>query len=421
MIPVYALSSSSRVKLVRCLSSERDGILKKAWMGFKHLTGRIPPTIRQEEELHELRLALLSVQYRRLLEDDPRPTYDDKLETLWKENMKLKNVGMRYEVGVELAPDILELFETFDKVDRQLAAVDQMDILTQDYEETLREERQRPDKSEFLSTKRASIELLLRHFDHSVSVPRTPLPWEDGDDEKEWHDQLDCFGYNGKGAANDVYAAIRDHQTKNMVRSFLIKQDLGYSIVALKSSIPKAGRGIFVDGIAPPGSILGFFPGQVWPKEYLLNVPPDLAAYFAWERNPNFQLHFRADEFLFDCRASPYTVLENPWAVGHIANHAPITESNSRSTGISFFEKMRVGARMWRYVPNEYAKPPTLMGGSFLDRDVIEMHSMCLLSKKQSVEYEEVLFDYRLPWLPDETPDWYRHVPYRMGGMDEQE
>jgi hypothetical protein len=389
-------------------------------MGWKHLTGQIPPTERQKEDLRELRMSLLSIHYGRLLEDDPFGSHEIELEKVWKEHCRLGNTGMRYEVQVELVPDILELFETFYNVDRRLSTVDEMEILKQDYEDTLLEECRHPEQSDFLNTKQSALEILLRHFDPSLPISAKTMPWETTE-QTEWYDSTDSFGYNGKDASDDLYAAIRQHQCKNMVRSFLIKQELGYSILALKSNIPKAGRGIFVDGTAPPGSIVAFFPGQVWPREYLVDPPKDLIEYLSWERNPNFQLHFRGDDFLLDCRASPYTVLENPWAVGHIANHAPISHSNARSMGISFFEKMDLGPNLSRYIPNEYAKPPTLMGGSLLDRDAIEMHGMCLLNKRKALTNQEVVFDYRLMWTPDEIPDWYEHVDYTLTGQVEQE
>ena len=80
-----------------------------------------------------------------------------------------------------------------------------------------------------------------------------------------------------------------------------------------------------------------------------------------------------------------------------------------------------VGASLWHYVPNKYAKPPTLTGGRFLDRDVIEMHNMCLLSKRRTLANEEILFDHRLQWVPDELPDWYVQVDYEKSKMGEQE
>jgi len=48
----------------------------------------------------------------------------------------------------------------------------------------------------------------------------------------------------------------------------LLRQKLGYSVLALSSTIPHSGKGIFVNGFAPAGSLLAFFPGQVWTKEY---------------------------------------------------------------------------------------------------------------------------------------------------------
>lgn len=365
-------------------------------------------------------MALLSIHYRRLNESDPSPTYEDEMIKVWNDNRKLKNVGLRYEVQVELAPELLELFEVFHKADRQLNSTDQLDILTQDYEDTLREECDQ--KSAFLKIKRSALERLLQHFHRTEAAPSRALPWEVASEDSDWHAMTDEFGYNGKGVETEVYNAIRDHQARNMARSYLIKSDLGYSVLALKSSIPEAGRGVYVDGTAPPGAIIGFFPGQVWPREYLLDPIPALVQHLSWERNPNFQLHFRGDDVLLDCRASPYTVLENPWAIGHIANHAPISQSNSRVLGVNFFEKMRVPPSLWHYVPNEYAKPPTLMGGSFLDRDVVEMHSMCLLNKRKALSNEEVLFDYRLQIVTNELPEWYTHVDYELeSGIDEQE
>lgn len=365
-------------------------------------------------------MAMMSIHYGRLTEDDPLGSHEVELEKVWKEHANLKNTGMRYEVQVELVPEILELFETFYNVDRQLIAVNEIEILKQDYEDTLLEECRHPEKAGFLNTKRDALEILLRHFDPDVPIPAKAMPWEVAA-QTESHDSIDSFGYDRNEASDDVYTAIRQRQLKNMVRSFLIKQALGYSILALKSNIPKAGRGIFVDGTAPPGSIVAFFPGQVWPREYLIDPPPDLIEFLSWERNPNFQLHFRGDDFLLDCRASPYTVLQNPWAVGHIANHAPISESNARSMSISFFEKMNLNPSLSLYVPNEYAKPPTLMGGSLLDVDPIEMHGMCLLNKRKALTNQEVLFDYRLMWFPDEIPDWYEHVDYILTGQVEQE
>ena len=147
----------------RCLSSDQT-FLQKAWMGWKHLTGQIPPTHRENVELHELRLALLSIHYGILQKENHVGSHDDKIEKIWQEHSGLKNIGMRYEVQVELVPDILEIFETFDKVDRQMNSVHEMDVLKQDYEETLRDGHQYPEKADFINIKRDALEILIRHF-----------------------------------------------------------------------------------------------------------------------------------------------------------------------------------------------------------------------------------------------------------------
>ena len=418
---IKSFSRLNAVELIgcRCLTTKQT-FLEQAYGGWKYLTGQIPPTQRENEELHELKMAFLSIHHRRLLDKKPLGSLDDELDKIWRSYSLKGNIGMRYEVQVELSPDILDLFEIFHDVDRRLIAVDETEILKQDYEDTLLEECEYPEKHDFLFLKREALEILIRHFDPQAPITAKPLPWEETG-EATWENLVDSFGYNGRDASDDVLAAIRQHQRRNMVRSFLIKQVLGYSVLALKSCIPDAGRGVYVDGEAPPGAIIAFFPGQIWPREYLLDPTKEVLEYFSGECNPNFQLHFRGDDFLVDSRASPYTVLENPWAIGHIANHAPITKSNTRTMGINFFEKMEIGATLSRYIPNEYAKPPTILGGKLLDRDVIDMHGMCLLNKRKALKNQEVLYDYRLMCAPEEGPLWYEHVEYNLTLDVEQE
>ena len=118
-------------------SVDRLNFFGRAWMGFKHLTGQIPPTKREQIELEELRLALMSIHCRRYDEDHPNQLHEKELSKIWEENKRLKNVGLRYEVQVELVPEILELFNTFQQVDKQLdSSQKQIDmVLFQDYED----------------------------------------------------------------------------------------------------------------------------------------------------------------------------------------------------------------------------------------------------------------------------------------------
>ena len=76
---------------------------------------------------------------------------------------------------------------------------------------------------------------------------------------------IDEFGYcsmDDDDNAN-VKQIMRDNQVINLCYANIIKQILGYSSLALKSSVPGAGRGVFIDGFAAAGSIVGFFPGEV--------------------------------------------------------------------------------------------------------------------------------------------------------------
>lgn len=60
------------------------------------------------------------------------------------------------------------------------------------------------------------------------------------------------------------------------------------------------------------------------------------------------------------------------------------------------------------------------MGGSLLDRDAIDMHSFCLMNRMQKMSNEEILFDYHLPFLPKEIPEWYIQEEYKSSGTYEE-
>eukprot|EP00957_Ditylum_brightwellii_P120318 9180511-Ditylum_brightwellii.AAC.1 len=96
-----------------------------------------------------------------------------------------------------------------------------------------------------------------------------------------------------------------------MMKASLIKNsqhqssNLGHSIVALQLTIPDAGCGIFIDVTICDGSIFAFFPGQVWPKELLLQPTASSEAIF--DQDYNFHLSLQYDDILIDSRRAPYT------------------------------------------------------------------------------------------------------------------
>lgn len=237
--------------------------------------------------------------------------------------------------------------------------------------------------------------------------------WEhfyfDSHNKIDENDGFDEFGYI-QSIDEQVNNSIRYYQMINLSRSALIRQQIGYSIISLKSTLQNAGRGIFVDGCAPAGSILAFFPGDVWPKEYLVNSKA-LAPYF--KKDPRYHLSIRYDDILIDCRKSPYTVLDdvnsNPFAVAHIANHpSKLDEPNCSTMAIDFIDDMKLREmKLEKYVPNTYKKHPMMFGPQAVDKDSIMMHSMGLLSSRD-VKNEELFYDYRLsPGSEKSYPDWY--------------
>ena len=265
-----------------------------------------------------------------------------------------------------------------------------------------------PHPREFLELKRKALETLL---DRRKKCRETPETLEEGEAEQKqvtWID-ADEFGYHETidGERNEQ---IRHYQAVNLCRASKIREDLGYSVIALQSSVAGAGRGVYVDGYAKAGSILAFQPGEVWPKEHLMDLPVEIERQL--EKNDAYQTSLRPDDFMIDSRKSPYTVLSgnnsNPMALGHIVNHPTHTKPpNCRSVMLNFTQAMDLGA-LKRYIPNTYSRPRTLtLKGSLLDGEAIEMHGLCLIATRD-VCNEEIFYDYRL--MTPQLPSWYHRM-----------
>jgi hypothetical protein len=154
----------------------------------------------------------------------------------------------------------------------------------------------------------------------------------------------------------------------------------------------------------------------------------------------------RHDDVLIDSRQSPYTVVGNLWALGHIVNHPPAptpsemspTSNPHREEGgdgsddiinrqsfqgpncaavmINFTDRMIAGGegeKLRDYIPNEYELPPTPYVKSIFEKDEVIMHGMGLIVSRD-VRDEELFYDYRLS--PDKDnmleqgnqyPSWY--------------
>lgn len=349
----------------------------------------------------------------------------------------MSNVQLRYEMQSSLGPQVLDVFETFDKVDKEIdpavfkddgASESHLDdhdydhykdVLKDDYEKSAARLEELKSSPDINSPDAASLRITrsISFFERKLGALRSILAfhgWVEGE-KGDWvstfptdfDDEMDDFGFRVTTADEQTFIAIRQYQTINLFRAALLKKEMGYSIIALKSLSPGAGRGVFVDGIARAGSLVAFQPGPVWP---LGSVRPDVEEHF--QDNDNLQLSIRYDNFIVDSRRSPYTVLtrpnSNPFSLGHVVNHPqPGSLPNCQSVMLNFVQNMQLG-HLHRYVPNSYAVPPAWINRTF-DRYVIEMHSMCLLARRDVGE-EELLYDYRL--IGTDLPKWYHKVKY---------
>ena len=253
---------------------------------------------------------------------------------------------------------------------------------------------------------------------NSQQQDQHPYPQQQNHHSVSWMD-ADEFGYH-ETIDEEMNEMIRKYQMINICRSVKLKKELGYSVIALKSSIPGAGRGVYVDGYCPAGSIVAFQPGEVWMKEHLVSIPIEVEKEL--ERNDNYQMSLRPDDHMIDSRKSPYTVLtesnSNMMAVGHIVNHpTPVNPPNCKSIMVNFTQSMELTDALKRYIPNTYARPRNLtVMGTFWDREAIDMHGMCLVATRDICN-EELFYDYRL--MTHHLPQWYH--PVQETAFEEQQ
>jgi hypothetical protein len=203
----------------------------------------------------------------------------------------------------------------------------------------------------------------------------------------------------------DNFTSVDLEKMVQLAKGSILKNYLGYSLLSLPSTLPKAGNGLFLDGKAAAGSIIGFVPGQVWPREYLLD---DSVLVNNFSKDENYELAARHDGVLIDSRNVPHTVPPVPGtnilSLGHVANHPPPGgDYNVCVAPFNFYDpNLQEGLKC--YIPNTYAKKPQLLGSRVMNMDII-MHSNVLLATKD-LSNEEVFINYRLN-PSHKHPSWY--------------
>ncbi|KAL7541254.1 hypothetical protein ACHAXR_011341 [Thalassiosira sp. AJA248-18] len=287
----------------------------------------------------------------------------------------------------------------------------------------------------FYEIKKGAIEWLLTYFDWWPQNADIPIKSIDAE-------YVDEFGFSPNKSDSDILPAMRYYHVRNLVRSSLVRQRDAkahncysyHSLLPFRSTIPSAGRGVFIDGFAPAGTLLSFFPGKVWPKEHLQTASLQTQMQFS-DNDPRHQLSMRYDDILIDSRQSPYTVVKNLWALGHIFNHPPApppsvnenSNSDNNANNIPHHQgpncitvPINITDRMLRdqpdkfreYIPNEYEMLPKPWAKNAFEKDEIIMHGMGLIALRD-VKDEELFYDYRLspdnnqPGGLDQYPSWY--------------
>ena len=209
-------------------------------------------------------------------------------------------------------------------------------------------------------------------------------------------------------ASDEYHTNLPAHVKKEREQNLLLK-GVGYYVDTKPSLLPGAGDGAFLStstGV-PPGTVVGLYPGLVHLKEFLRND-----GYFSSILpDPDFMLMARIDEALIDGRSAdkvPY----NPYSIGHKINHCGSDKKpNVMQVSFDYANDFLVGDKfphhLRRYVPNVFARTPTLIGKLSVGPTTF-MPGVVLVSTRHLGDGDELLMDYRLDPDSSALPGWYR-------------
>ena len=184
-----------------------------------------------------------------------------------------------------------------------------------------------------------------------------------------------------------------------------LKGENGFVLRAGESGVAGAGKGIFIDGEAISGTLLGYLPGRVHVAEFLKGAN----ALEQFADDPNHLVLMRTDDILIDAR--DFDGVEhptNPYALGHLANHPPEGKKpNVMHLPIDFAsDAFHSQTGVSDVVPNSYAKKPTLLGTP--DKSAC-MYGMAMVALRD-VKDEELFLNYRFNPDAPGLPQWYAPV-----------
>jgi hypothetical protein len=484
---------------------KKQGFITKSLRILRTIFGADDDTPRGIQERKEMYWIVLAVAHNKLRMEHQRKLPRQPTLFMWQEESRelLKHLmdetvshldektditqmslrRLRNEVQTFLAPQIVRLLTVAHDVESEMGGEDDGYVFSEEEEQKYKEcllteyedlcrlindrkrnytetqQKRTPDPLLFYETKKGSIETVLTYFDW---WPKQSSAGATATTKTNREDYIDEFGFSPNKADSDLVRAMRYYHARNLARSFLARRapddfaignDDGdsfnlmqtrcyYSLLPLKSTIPSAGRGVFVDGFAPAGTLMAFIPGKVWTKEHLQSASPQTQMQLS-QNDPRHQLSMRYDDVLIDSRQSPYTVVKNLWALGHIVNHPPVPTAseisltldahqnggdkcdnivnhctfqgpNCVTVMINFTDRMTAGGgeKLKDYIPNEYELPPRPYVKNIFEKDEVVMHGMGLIASRD-VKDEELFYDYRLSPNEDnmergnQYPSWY--------------
>jgi hypothetical protein len=358
-----------------------------------------------------------------LTEAKQQATTTREAAVFWNANLDaMTNAQLRQEVQRRLEPDLMTILQAFDRVDSTLDTQNIHEMQRIVYHEIgVTENELIRTQSQTDSAKRTRQETFLQRKKNALELLSHP---RQGERPTELIDGLDALGTDlTKVVSEDTLERIRSFQLINACRSAKIKDELGFSLWVLPSSIPKARRGCFVDGKVPLGSLIAFQPGEVWCKEHLVTGDPEVIHHFD-DGEEDCQISLRFDDYIIDSRKSPVIVLNregsmNPWALGHMVNHPPSQGfPNCHCSMLNYTERVfQSHEQLVTYIPNSYARPLGWQSQFFLPEPIL-MHGLCLVSRRD-LENEELMYDYRLQ--SEVTPEWYSVVRYGDDTLDKEQ
>jgi len=182
-----------------------------------------------------------------------------------------------------------------------------------------------------------------------------------------------------------------------------LHENVGFSLLSQPSLVHGADKGLYVTGSALAGSVLGFIPGRTCLPEHLKRP----GALDEFQDDPNHLILSRYDEVVIDARGEHGLCMNNnPYAMGHFANH-PSQGVMPNVIQLMLDYSSDIDPDIEHLIPNQFAKPPTLLGTP--DRSAC-MYGLCLMAARD-VKEEELFVNYRFnPAAKASWPTWYAPV-----------